>query len=146
VQQVLALSGSLTASPPSVTGTTLQPTPAGFVPQGVSQTPLALNPSTKQSAVQTGLRHKSLSSPSSMQAISGLGTGGDVTTADTLYLKSDAPIQVQLTQQNLAGGSPVVSVVNLYGTLLLEFPPSGYLTGIEAQGTANLEILISGPA
>jgi hypothetical protein len=145
VQQVLTLSGSLSCAPPSVTGTTLQPTPQGFVPQGVSQTPISLNPPTKQSAVQTGLRHKSLSSPSGYQTISGLGTGDDVTTADTIYVKTDAPILLRVTQVNPAGGT-TVSVLNLFGTYLQEFRSDGLATLLEAEGTADLEVLISGPA
>ena len=120
--QVLVLSGTLTVSPPSVTGTTIAASPSGTVPAGVSQVPLATNPPTKQSAVQTGLRHKSLNSSGSFQILSGLGATDDVTTADTIYVKSDAPIQLRLTQVNPAGGSPIVSIVNLFGMLFQEFP------------------------
>lgn len=146
MQQVLQLSGSLSVTPPSVTGTTLAASPNGTVPAGASQVPLVLNPPTKQSAVQTGIRHKSLNSSGGMQVISGLGTGDDVTTADTLYIKTDAPITLQLTTQNPAGGSALVSVVPLGGSAVWEFPFGGYLIGLSAQGVANLEILISGPA
>ena len=143
---VIQISGQLTQSPPGVTGTTIGAgLGQGGVPQSVSQEPLALSPPVKQSAVCTGLRHKSLNSSGSFQTLTGLGTSDDVTTADTIYLKSDAPIQVQVTQQNPAGGSPIVSVLNIIGTYLQEFPAGGYATGITAQGIANLSVLFSGP-
>lgn len=141
----LLVSGSITQGPQSVTGTTVQATAVGTVPAGVTQIPLLLTPSPKQSSRRSS-GNKVLASPGSFQTISGLGATDDVTTADTLYIKADGPVQLQLTQQNLNTGSPVVSVVNLYGTMLLELPTGGYLTGLAAQGACNLEYLFSGPA
>ncbi len=141
----LLLAGSITVSPQSVVGTTLSSSPLGTVPAGVTQIPFSATPSPKPSS-RMGGGSKVLSSPSAFQTISGLGPTDDVTTADTIYVKSDAPIQLQLTMQNLGGGSPVVSVVNVYGTFWIELPPSGYATGLAAQGSANLEVIISGPA
>jgi hypothetical protein len=143
--QVL-VSGSLTVSPPTVVGTVLSSSPLGTVPAGVSQVPLVLSMSPKQSAVNTGLRHKALNSPSSFVTLSGLGASDDVTTADTLYLKSDSAIQIRLTMQDPAGGSPIVSIETLIGLKVQEFPQAGYLTLLEAMGIANLELMISGPA
>lgn len=141
----LQINGSLIQSPPSVVGTTVSAYPSGVVPSSVSQEPIALTPSPKQSPVCTGLRHKYLNSPGSMQVLTGLGTNDDVTNADTLYLKSDAPILVQLTNANPAGGSPLVSIIPVFGTILMEFPTPGLLQGISAQGSANLSMLVSGP-
>jgi hypothetical protein len=142
---VITLGGSLTVSPPTVVGTVVSSSPANTVPAGVSQVPLTLSVSPKQSPVNTGLRHKLLASPSSFVTLSGLGSGDDVTTADTLYIKSDAPIQIRQTMQNPAGGSPIVSIETLGGVKFQEFPASGYLTLLEAMGSANLEVFISGP-
>lgn len=141
----IQVNGSITQSPPNVVGTTISAWPNGTVPAGTIQIPLLLTPSPKQSA-RCAKGSRVLNSPSSFQVISGLGATDDVTTADTLYLKCDGPIQLQLTMVNPAGGSPIVSVVNLFGSCLLEFPSAGYLTGLAAQGNANLEFLISGPA
>jgi hypothetical protein len=70
-----------------------------------------------------------------------------VTTADTLYLKSDAPVAVQLAMQNLlAGTGTTTSVVYVQGEVTMEFPAGGYLTGLAVQGVANVEWLASGPA
>ncbi len=140
----LLLAGSITVSPQSVVGTTLSSSPLGTVPAGVTQIPFSATPSPKPSS-RMGGGSKVLSSPSAFQTISGLGPTDDVTTADTIYVKSDAPIQLQLTMQNLIGGT-VVSVVNVYGTFWIELPPNGYATGLAAQGNANLEVIISGPA
>jgi hypothetical protein len=141
----LILSGTLSVTPPSVVGTPTSSFPFGFIPKGTSQIPLATTPSPKQSVKMSG-GNKSVASPGAFQTISGLGATDDVTTADTVYIESDAIMQIQITQQNPAGGSPIVSVVNLYGTMWIEFPATGYATGLAAQGTGNLEVLISGPA
>ena len=140
----LILGGTITIAPPSVVGTTISASAVGTVPAGTTQVPLQLTPPTKQSGVQTH-KKKTLSSPSSFQVMTGIGATDDVTTADTLYLKADGPIQVQLTMQNPAGGSPIVSVIPLYGSLLLEFPTPGLLTGISLMGSCNVEMLASGP-
>ncbi len=140
----LILGGTLTLAPPSVVGTTISASPIGTVPAGTTQIPVQLTPGTKQSGVQTH-KKKTLNSPSTFQVMTGIGATDDVTTADTLYLKVDGPIQVQLTMQNPAGGSPIVSVVPLYGTMMLEFPTPGLLTGLSLQGSCNVEMLASGP-
>ena len=141
----LRVSGQIVQSPSCVQEAPSYACAGIPVPAGVTSIPLSLTPTTKPSVKHAG-GNKALSSPSSFQAIGGLGATDDVTMADTVYIKSDAPVQIQLTQQNLAGGSAVVSVVNLGGSGLWEFPVGGYLTGLAAQGTCNLEYLISGPA
>lgn len=142
----LLLSGSITVSPQSVVGTTLAASANGTVPAGVTQIPFAATPSPKPSS-RMGGGNKVLNSPSAFQSISGLGPTDDVTTADVLFVKSDGPVQLQLTQQNLSTpGGFITSVVNLFGTTWIEFPSGGYLTLLSAQGACNLEVLISGPA
>jgi hypothetical protein len=140
----LLLSGTLTVTPPNVVGTPTSAFLSGFLPKGTSQIPISSTPSPKQSVKMSG-GNKSVNA-SSFQTISGLGATDDVTTADTIYLESDAIMQVQITQQNPAGGSPIVAVLNLYGSMWVEFPATGYATGLAAQGVGNLEVLISGPA
>lgn len=142
-EQVI-LAGQLTLAPACASGSTFGAGPTGVVPAGVSQVPLGTTPNPKQAAVSTGLKHKVLSSPSGFQTIRGLGAGDDVTTADFLYCKSDAPIVLQLTYQN-PGGDPIVSTLPLLGAMTWEFPSGQLLTGLAAEGSANLEILITGP-
>jgi len=140
----IIVSGTITQSPPPVTGTTIAASPVGTVPAGTTQIPILLTPSPKQS-LKRASGNKVLSSPSSFQTLSGLGSTDDVTNCDTLYLKCDANILVQLTVTNPAGGT-FVSTVSLYGTLIQEFATNAYLVGIALQGTANVEYIISGPS
>ena len=140
----LIVSGTITQSPPSVVGTTISASPLGTVPAGVTQIPLVLSLSPKPSAKRAS-GNKVLNSPSSFQAISGIGPTDDVVNCDTLYLKSDSNILVQLTIVNPAGGT-FTSTISLYGMMMMEFATNAYCTGISAQGNANLEYLFSGPS
>jgi hypothetical protein len=45
---------------------------------------------------------------------------------------------------NLAGGSDIVSVVQLQGPLVQEWPDAGYLKLLEASGAATLEWMAVG--
>ncbi len=124
----VVLSGSITAGPVGSSG----------FPAGVASFAIGTTPDPKGFTVSaSGV--KLLNSPSSFQALPGLGTGQDVTNADFLYLKANSSVVVRITQ---AGGS--VQLITIQGTLILEFPATAYLNLVEVEGSATLEYFISG--
>jgi hypothetical protein len=143
----LILSGTLTLTPTAVVGTTTSVSPQGTVPAGTDQIPLVLTPNPKPSAKRANGNKLSTSAYGTFVAVSGIGATDNVQTADTLLVTTDAPLQLQLTLQNLAAGGvgTVTSVVSVYGTQLFQFPPAGLLVGLAAAGSGNLEYLASGP-
>lgn len=124
----LQLSGSITAGPAGGSG----------FPGGIASFSLATTPDPKGFSV-CAHGQKLLSSPSSFQTVPGLGTGQDVVNGDFLYLKSNAPITVRLTQAGMS-----VQLVGLNGTMILEFPATAYLNLVEVEGSASIEYFISG--
>ena len=135
---IITLTGTLNQAPTVVVAA--QTT----IPSTVRQIPLVTNPNPKQSA-KCANGNKFVNSPSSFQTLSGVGATDDVTTADFLWLKADAAIQLQLTQQNLNGGANITQIVNVLGNFMCEFPTGGLLLGVAIQGSANVEYLASGP-
>ena len=79
-------------------------------------------------------------------ALSGVGTGQTVTKADTLYLRSNGPLLLQLTCLDGTGtntpDTPIV--VPCAGLFLAEFSSGRELVAIEAKGSAQIEYLASG--
>jgi hypothetical protein len=139
----IIVNGSITVGPQGATSTYGGVIP---VPAETRQIYESTSPSPKPSAKQGGGSRFNQSALGTFIPITGLGTNDNVTTCDFLYIKTDAPAQLQLTMQNLQGGSSVVSVVNIVGEQKYEFPPSGYLTGLAIAGSCNYEAFISGPA
>jgi hypothetical protein len=128
-----------------VTGTVFvgpQSSGSGVFPAGSVNTPFETTPNPKISQVssQNELR---VQSPSAFQQLSGLGAGWTVTKADTLYLRSDAPVILRLTQAN-PSGPPTVQTVAIQGLFISEFPQVNALILIEVQGSAGIEYVISG--
>jgi hypothetical protein len=142
----ILLNGTLTVTPTSVLGTVTSASQQGTIPSGSVQVPLSTSPNPKPSAKQTRGYKTSSSAFGTYAALSGVGASDNVATADTLWMRSDAPLQVQLTLQNLGGSGTVTSVVPLNGTMLLEFPFGGYCVGIEVAGAGDIEYIASGPA
>lgn len=132
----ISLDGTLSVGPQS-------PADNAF-PAGTSGEPLALTPSPKVSNACTGTLVRNLNSASSFATLTGVGASDTVTKGDTLYFRSNSPVQVRLTQADPLGGSDIISIVNVYGTLLAEFNPVGYLKLLEAKGVATIAYLISG--
>jgi hypothetical protein len=142
----LILSGTLTLTPQSVVGVTSSVSALGSVPGGTDQVPLALSPNPKPSAKRANGNKFSSSTYGTYVAVTGIGASDNVTTCDTLLVVSDAPIALQLTLQNLGGSGTITSIVPIQGMQLFQFPPGGYLVGLAAAGSGNLEYLASGPA
>ena len=117
------------------------------VPGSTELATLETTPSPKPSAVAGSGARAVATVFGTFATLSGVGATDSVTTADFLWLRSDGPVLVQLTQQNLASGSgTITSIVQVLGELIVEFPEGGYLVGLAASGTADLEWTVSGPA
>jgi hypothetical protein len=133
-------SGSLTLGPASGGSTTF--------PSSTDTIQLALSQNPKQASVMTGTQSKRLSSAVAYVTLSGVG--GTLTVIDTvtrcdfLYIRSDSAIKVRLTMVDPAGGADIVSVLNLQGPIVIEFPTTGYCKLVEAMGVANIEYAASG--
>ena len=113
-------------------------------PSGVTSINFGLMPAAKGYTVATGAV-VAVASPSSFASVDAIGACGQVTQALTLLLRSPtAQVQVQLTCANPAGGSPIVAVVPLNGTMLLEFPANGYLQALAIMGSATIEYWAAG--
>jgi hypothetical protein len=113
------------------------PAGSGAFPGGVGSFSLATSPDPKGYSVNaSGV--KNLNSPSVYVPLPGLGANSDVANADFLYLKSNGPVFVRITQT--AG----VQVIHLQGMLMLEFPANDLLTLVELEGSATVEYFVSG--
>lgn len=134
----LMLQGSITVGPAVVTETTF--------PGAVSQVSLSPMPSPKPSQVDTGIKTRNVNSSNAYVALSGAGTGDDVTQGDTLYLRTRSPMLLRLTWNNpLQPGSPtVLAGIPIQGTKFEEYPSDRYLMLIEVQGVGQIEYLVSG--
>jgi len=134
----IVITGSVVVGPAS-------PVSDGAFPSSIDTVQLASTPNPKQSQVCSGTisRFLNVASPS-WATLSGVGAADTVTRADTLYLRCNSPIKVRLTQADKDGGADIVSIVEVHGVLLQEFPQNGCLKLLEAQGSATLEYFVSG--
>jgi hypothetical protein len=108
------------------------------VPSGTDTYPIATTPDPKSYAVSaSGV--KLLASPSSFLTLSDIGTGGNVTNASFLYLKSSAAITVRITPAGLSAAT-----FKVQGTLILEFAADALCQLVEVKGTATVEYLATG--
>lgn len=112
-------------------------------PAAESTVPFAPVTSPKLSVVNTGIKHRQVNSPNAYVALSGVGTGDDVTRADTFYAKNNAPMKLRLTFAQ-PGTDDLVTEVPLYGTKLEEYPSDQYLKLIEIKGVGLVEYFASG--
>ena len=134
----LVLDGTITSGPGSACDT-------GVTPASTDTIPLSTLRSPKPWQVVAGPSSRNLiSAYGTFTTLSGVGTGDSVTQATFLYVRASAPVQLRLTMANLAGGADVVSVVQVQGPLVQEFPDAGYLKLLEASGAATLEWMASG--
>lgn len=96
-----------------------------------------LNGGTRSWTVQK-LAFMDINSPSAFVAVP------SVILADMLYLRCDAALLVELTWEQVPPTADLVSIVTLYGLMILEFPPDQLLKTIRVQGVAQLEIFVCG--
>ena len=119
---------------------------SGF-PQAIYTTPLATSVTPKPYSAASGVmqRRVAVASPSFV-ALQGLGASDAVARCDLLYLRSDAPLILRLSNQDPLNpmGSPLVVEVPVAGLVIMEFPASSPLVLLEAQGSATVEYAVSG--
>lgn len=132
---VVSIAPSDLDSGPSVVGD------ASSFPSGATTIPLQLTPCQKPAPVATGVMRMTVASPSAFVALAGFGT--TVTKGDTLYFRSNAPVQIRKTYTPASGG-PFTAVNYVSGLVIEEVDPANPLTLFEVQGTANIEWYVSG--
>ncbi len=132
----IAISGSITGAPSGVTD--------GSQPQVVLTGSLGTTPDPKPSMVQDKGNRSIATALNVYTSLGSVGANQNVTAPDFLYLKTDAPLKVRLTVVDPNGGSDIVSILPIFGMLMLEFEAAGPLKLLEATGTAGVEYLVSG--
>lgn len=113
---------------------------AGTFPS--AETTVALVSKTTDYVVSSPAGLIAVASPSAYVPLPGIGTTGPVTKGSFLYVKSNAPISLRLT--NVSGSTTVTSVTPLDGMLIQEFPTGSELVLLEVEGTATVEYLVAG--
>lgn len=99
---------------------------------------LATNPKNFQKS--TGSVQASVATATGVyQSLSGIGSGQMVPEVDLLYLRSDAPVKVRVTQR--IDTETVVSIHKVHGPFFMQTPPSDPITLVELSGSANIEYL-----
>jgi len=112
-------------------------------PGSTTNVPFSSFPQQKPAGVS--IRHaKAINSPSVFVALDGVGPTGSVTQANFVYMRSTSPMKYRLTQADFNGGPDIVSIVETQGLLINEFPTSGYVKLLEAQGVGTVEYIASG--
>lgn len=130
MSNTVTCAGAIAAEPSTVTD--------GSFPAGSTSIPFALNPPSKPFTVDTGRALVNVNSPSSFTAFAGVGAGAAVTQASFLYVRTQSPMQVRITQN----GS--TSVVKTSGLFVLEPEPGSEVTLVEFQGAGTVELYASG--
>jgi hypothetical protein len=115
---------------------------AGSFPAGISNVPLSLLPCSKPFVVSTGDQVANVNNVS-LAPVGGVGASGPVTNAHTLYLRTAAPMKVQLTLNNDGSGT-TTETLNVNGTLLIETATGYEVQGVEVLGVGVLEYLAIG--
>jgi hypothetical protein len=131
----LQLPATLTATP-SMCG--------GSFPSGITQIPFGLNPPSKPYTVSTGAMVATVDSPSSFVALGGIGAGGAVTQATTLYLRTTAPIALQLIRNNNGSGTTTITLGQVSGVFLLEAPAGYEVQSVLVEGAGTVEYFAAG--
>jgi hypothetical protein len=135
----------------TITGTLLEGPPSaqdGQFPAGTTQSQFALNTGAnpKPVVVSTGMKLRTLNSPSAFVALSGVGATDDVTQAHTIYMRvSTGGFVFRVTFHNPLGAD-IVSVLPAGGLLIFE-PDAGsgyYVKQLEVQGAGQIEYLAVG--
>jgi hypothetical protein len=104
---------------------------------------LALRDGSKAFNAATGILSYQVNAPSVYQTLEGVGVGRTVTRGNFLYFKCNTQLSLRLTTDDGVGGS-VVSVVPVYGLVVLEIDDAKYLKLLEVLGSGLVEYLVSG--
>lgn len=134
-----SLTGSLIGGPPNSGGSSFPE--AQFIAQ------LGLTPSPKVWSAASGVLQRQVSQAApGFLALSGVGPTDTVQRGDTLYFRSNGPVVLRLSYVDPTNplGPPLQAVVPVQGLLLQEFSTPSPLVGLEVQGSAQIEYLITG--
>jgi hypothetical protein len=135
----VSLSGQLVGGPAASGGTNF--------PSGVKTITFNLLGDPLGYQVETG-DVISVNSAGAFVTIPGVGTvggfAGPVTQGLVLYISTAAPIKIRKTMADIAGGSDIVSIDEISGPLVQQFPSNGYLKLLEVQGVATVEFHVWG--
>lgn len=134
------LSGNLTVGPGAVT--------EGVFPSMRADVQIAfIDGSQGKSAERaTGILSRQINSPAAFVELQGVGPTDTVTQGNTLYLKSNAPVDLRLTRDDGAGGQDVTETPGVHGLFVVEFSTTKPLELLEIRGSATIEYLICGPS
>jgi hypothetical protein len=112
-------------------------------PSGITNIAFGTSPNTLPAPV-SAYNQVSLNSPSAFQTLPGLGPTSTVTQGNFLYVRSNAPVLLQLVYFTASGN--VTVVIPLYGPFVWQVPqsPSYYLVSAAIEGTAQVEFYVSG--
>jgi hypothetical protein len=127
------LEGSIQAGPPNVTD--------GTFPASTATFPLAFSPNPKSYNCAEPTLARRISSIAFVP-LSGVGPNDTVTEAGLVYLRSDSPLEVRITQ--VIDGSPETSIHKIHGLLLLEPPGNEPVTLVEVLGNATIDFYVQG--
>lgn len=130
---VVTLKGSLLAGPPKSS--------CGSFPSALVNAAFELRPPNKAANV---LDHnvRKVDSAGAFVDLLAVGTGKTVTQGTFLYLRTGGPMRIRTTTFTDSGD--VVSIQEVDGLFILEFPTAKYLKLLEAQGSGTIEYFVSG--
>src|SRR5690349_11222715 len=103
---------------------------------GTLTLPLSFPSCGKQYQVSVGTppgAPRTISSLLSFTALSSVGTGGDVTRVEFLYVASQGPLDLELTTDDGLGGSVVAVVPIDQGPCMWTFPSTKFLKGLRVR-------------
>lgn len=104
---------------------------------------ITLRDGTKSFNAATGILSYQLNSPVAYFTLEGVGANRTVTRGNFLYFKTQNQMLIRTTTDDGLGGN-VLSVIPVYGLVVIEFDDAKYLKLLEAQGTGLVEYLVSG--
>lgn len=88
-----------------------------------------------------------IASPSAYLVLPGAtGTSPGITRIDFLHIRVQSTMKLRLTMVDPEGGSDIVSIVNIAGEFLMEFPSAGTCKLVEVKGQGTVEYVVSGAA
>lgn len=135
----LLITGSLIAGPPEGVST-------GFDTMRVNE-PLLFTPDGVEGVgfgVGTGILKRNVASPAAFVALQGVGATDTVTRGKVLYLKTNAPMLIRISNDDGAGGTTTATIPIEGGPMLLRFQAAKFLKLLEVQGSGQLAYLIVG--
>jgi hypothetical protein len=114
-------------------------------PSGVLTINFGLNPVQKSYQVTTGDQVVQINSPTPnvYQSVDCIGSGGAVTQAHTLFLRTTVQMMLQMTFNNPNGGTTTITEP-INGVKVMEYPLNGTLIALGVQGGGSIEVAAFG--